>query len=50
MQARLGDASAAITLDVYGHLWPDNEEQTRTAVDDLLGTVASVWPESAREA
>lgn len=47
VQARLGDASAAITLDVYGHLWPDNEEQTRDAVDAILApVVASLWPEA----
>jgi integrase len=37
IQARLGHASAKTTLDVYGHLWPDEEDRTRVAVDDLLG-------------
>ena len=33
VQARLGHASAAETLDTYSHLWPDSEDQTRGAVD-----------------
>lgn len=36
VQARLGHASAVETLDVYGHLWPDDEDRTRKALDDLL--------------
>jgi len=37
VQARLGHKSATETLDTYGHLWPANEEATRSAVDRLLG-------------
>jgi integrase len=37
VQARLGHASAAETLDTYSHLWPDSEDQTRTAVDSVFG-------------
>lgn len=40
IQARMGHASAMVTLDVYGHLWPDSEEQTRAAVDAWLGAPA----------
>jgi integrase len=40
IQARLGHASAMVTLDVYGHLWPDSEEQTRVAVDRWLDAPA----------
>jgi integrase len=29
VQVRMGHASAMVTLDVYGHLWPDSEERTR---------------------
>jgi integrase len=29
VQARLGHASAAETLDCYSHLWPDSEDLTR---------------------
>lgn len=42
VQARLGHASAAETLDVYSHLWPDSEDRTRDAVDSVLG--AGAWP------
>ncbi|CAI7979453.1 integrase [Frankia sp. Hr75.2] len=37
VQARLGHKSAMETLDTYGHLWPDSEDTTRTAVDTVLG-------------
>jgi integrase len=36
VQARLGHASAMVTLDVYGHLWPDSDDRTRAAVDAFL--------------
>jgi integrase len=32
VQARLRHASAKTTLDTYGHLWPDSDDSTRTAV------------------
>lgn len=41
VQARLGHASAKTTLDVYGHLFPDEEDRTRAAIDAELGTPAS---------
>jgi integrase len=37
VQARLGHASASETLDTYAHLWPDNEDRTRAAIDQVLG-------------
>lgn len=40
VQARLGHASAAETLDTYSHLWPDSDDRTRAAVDDVLGAAA----------
>lgn len=40
VQARLGHASAAETLDTYSHLWPDSEDTTRAAIDAVLGAVA----------
>lgn len=44
VQARLGHASASETLDTYSHLWPDNEERTRVAVDQVLGaTPRAQW-------
>jgi integrase len=40
VQARLGHASAAETLDTYSHLWPDSDDRTRDAVDSVLGALA----------
>jgi integrase len=37
VQARLGHASAAETLDTYAHRWPDSEDRTRQAIDGVLG-------------
>jgi integrase len=33
VQVALGHASATTTLDVYGHLWPGDEDRIRDAVD-----------------
>jgi integrase len=33
---RLGHANAAMTLNVYAHLWPDDEDRSRQAVDEAL--------------
>ncbi len=40
VQARLGHATAAETLDTYSHLWPDSEDRTREAVDAVLGAAS----------
>ena len=40
VQARLGHATAAETLDTYSHLWPDSDDRTREAVDSQLGGTA----------
>jgi len=40
VQTRLGHASAKTTLDTYGHLFPDEEDRTRAAVDDELARAA----------
>ena len=40
VQARLGHATAAETLDTYAHLWPDSEDRTREAIDAVLGAPA----------
>ena len=37
VQARLGHATAAETLDTYSPLWPDSMDRTREAVDVVLG-------------
>ena len=33
---RLGHANAAMTLNVYAHLWEDDEDRSRQAIDDAL--------------
>jgi integrase len=40
VQKRLGHKSAVETLDTYSHLWPDSEDRTREAVDEVLGRAA----------
>ena len=45
---RLGHANAAMTLNVYAHLWPDDEDRTREAVDSapsLSPAVPTMCPE-----
>ncbi len=41
VQRRLGHQSATETLDIYGHLWPDSEDETRNAVDHVLAGLAA---------
>ena len=41
VQARLGHASAVETLEVYSHLWPDSEDDTRAAIDGWLSAPAA---------
>jgi integrase len=36
VQRFLGHASAVETLDTYGHLWPDDEDRIRAAIDAVL--------------
>jgi hypothetical protein len=38
VQARLGHSSAKTTLDVYGHLFADEEDRTRAAIDAEFGS------------
>ena len=40
VQARLGHASAKTSLDIYGHLFPDEEDRTRAAMDLALAAPA----------
>lgn len=42
VQARLGHSSARTTLDTYAHLWPDEEDRTRAAVDEYLQPTADL--------
>ena len=37
VQLRLGHSSAVETLNTYGHLWHDADDQTRDAVEAALG-------------
>ena len=45
VQARLGHATAAETLDTYSHLWPDSDDRTREAVDAALGNLRTLRSE-----
>jgi hypothetical protein len=36
VQVRLGHPSAKTTLDVYGHLFPDEEDRTRRALEEAF--------------
>ncbi len=47
VQARLGHKSAVETLDPYGHLWPDDEDLTRQAVDSVMIGSGAGTPEIA---
>ena len=40
VQTVLGHSSAAITLRVYSHLWPGDEDRTRSVMDAVLSPVA----------
>ena len=37
VQAHLGHKSAAMTLDIYSHLWPQDEDRARAAVQTFFG-------------
>jgi integrase len=51
VQERLGHSSAVTTLNIYSHLWPDSDDRTRAAVDDVLGAaVHSVCTAATDEA
>jgi integrase len=47
VQARLGHATASETLDTYSHLWPDSEDRTRQAIDEVLGRTPAASPRPA---
>jgi integrase len=44
VQKRLGHAQPSITLNTYTHLWPDEEDTTRAAVEAVLGDVPPMCP------
>ncbi len=41
VQRALGHSSPSITLDTYGHLWPNAADRTRTAAQGLVDAVLS---------
>jgi integrase len=48
VQARMRHASAKTTLDTYGHLWPDRDESSRSAVAAVYTARDEVPAESLR--
>jgi integrase len=44
VQARLGHATAAETLDTYTHLFPAEDDRTRAALDAALGSTSEATP------
>lgn len=46
VQKRLGHAKPSITLDIYTHLWPHDQDTTRSAVEATLAQVPSMCPKS----
>lgn len=46
MQVFLGHSSAAITLRVYAHLWPGDDDRTRDVMEAALAEVAQAVGES----
>lgn len=47
MQARPGHKNASETLDTYSRLWPDEDDQTRAAIDLVLSSRPTKLPKSA---
>ncbi|MFB2581934.1 tyrosine-type recombinase/integrase [Herbiconiux sp. P15] len=42
VQKMLRHASAKVTLDTYGHMWPDKEESARAAIADTMAARADL--------
>jgi integrase len=48
VQARMRHGSAKTTLDVYGQMWPDKDETTRTAIGGVIAArIASLGEDPA---
>jgi len=47
VQSVLGHSSAAITLKVYSHLWPGDEDRTRSIIDATFAAVLKPCRESS---
>ncbi len=51
VQARLGHASATETLEVYSHLWPSSDDDTRAVIERRLSeTFRTTSPKNSTEA
>jgi len=48
VQERMGHASPMITLKVYGHLWPGDDDRTRDVMDKVLAKMSSPDAREAR--
>lgn len=48
VQRALGHSSASITLDTYGHLWPDADDRTRTAAAGLMAAALKPTADALR--
>lgn len=40
VQTRLGHGSAVVTMNTFGHLWPGDDDLTRTVMDAAFGPLA----------
>ncbi len=49
VQERLGHASAMITLEIYSHIWPGEDDRTRDVMDAALAPVADSLRTQARQ-
>jgi len=50
VQERLGHHSAQMTLDIYAHLWPEDDDRTRDAIDGLFMRPDATGPVTVRDA
>jgi integrase len=44
VQAQLGHKTATLTLDQYGHLFPDDLDDIADRMDNLVSTCAQIVP------
>jgi integrase len=49
VQAQLGYKTATMTLDLYGHLFPDDLDDAATKMDDLVSGCAQNVPEKEED-
>jgi hypothetical protein len=46
----LGHATAVITLRIYAHLWPGEDDRTRSVMDSVLGVLRTGCGQPTSEA